>query len=493
MNKEKFRCHPSIIIENLGAIFIVLGLILINNIDDLGNILVGIRTAPSIGVLVGLIALIFGMALYVFIQYRIWYKTWISIDNNAIEIERNTINRKHKTYGIKNISNVNLEQNIFEQIIGTYKVKIDTDSLSTSNETDIKIVLKKEKAYTFKSEVMQLASKAKNNKEENANLSQALKREDYDIAYSVKDIFMHSFYALPISSIISFILLLVLAFVFLGAIDISENIIEIIVKSLGGLIAILIGIGTSATQGIVSFLKFFNFRAKRLDTKIIVSQGLLKKRTYEIPINRINAIKIVEPTISRFFNKQSIELVNVGAGDEKNEGAFLLLSKSKEDIDLLMKKLLPEFVTNTDENVKKQPKKALPIIVFHIMLFIVPLIIGYVIFMTLTNLGETVYLLSRLGVILIIAFLILTEIMNYLTVGLNVGDDYIAVASGSYKKITKLIKYDKIQYLRSKESPLSRLKKLQTYQLYILANSQNNINTTGLYERDLFDKIYERM
>jgi len=336
MNKEKFRCHPSIIIENLGAIFIVLALILINNIDDLGSILVGIKTAPSIGVLIGLIAIIFGMGLYVFIQYRIWFKTLISIDNNAIEIERNTINRKHKTYGIKNISNVNLEQNIFEQIIGTYKIKIDTDSLSTSNETDIKIVLSKEKALLFKADIMKLVSEAKGSSDENIDFAQTLKRKDYDIVYSVKDILFHSFYALPISSIISFLALLALVIVLLGFIDIPDNAIEIIIKSLGGLIAILIGIATSASQGVMSFLKFFDFRAKRLGNKVIISQGLLKKRTYEIPIDRINAIKIVEPAISRIFNKQSIELVNVGAGDEKDEGAFLLLSKPKEEIDMLM-------------------------------------------------------------------------------------------------------------------------------------------------------------
>ena len=72
----------------------------------------------------------------------VWAKTFITIEENTIVIQRNTINSKVNTFGIKNISNVNLEQNIFERIIGTYKkIKIDTDSLSTANSTDIEIVL----------------------------------------------------------------------------------------------------------------------------------------------------------------------------------------------------------------------------------------------------------------------------------------------------------------------------------------------------------------
>jgi len=127
------------------------------------------------------------------------------------------------------------------------------------------------------------------------------------------------------------------------------------------------------------------------------------------------------------------------------------------------------------------------------MMFLIPLIVGYIIFISLTDLNNNIYIWSGIGVMIVAIGAIFTEVLNYYTVGLNVGDDYIAVASGSYKKVTKLIKYDKIQYLKSNESPLSRLKKLQTYRLYILANSQNNVNTTGLYEREIFENIYERM
>ena len=58
-------------------------------------------------------------------------------------IERNTWNKKKNTIGLKNISNVNTEQNLLEMLLGTCKVKLDTNSMSTSDKTDVKIIFEK--------------------------------------------------------------------------------------------------------------------------------------------------------------------------------------------------------------------------------------------------------------------------------------------------------------------------------------------------------------
>ena len=101
--------------------------------------------------LVGLIILVID-AIY---NILVWRKTYISIDQGTIIIERNTINKKINTFGIKNIANINIEQNLFERIISTCKVKIDTDSLSTADQTDIEIVLKKNIADEFKRTILE--------------------------------------------------------------------------------------------------------------------------------------------------------------------------------------------------------------------------------------------------------------------------------------------------------------------------------------------------
>ena len=65
-------------------------------------------------------------------------------------------NKKKNTIGLKNISNVNTEQNLLEMLLGTCKVKLDTNSMSTSDKTDVKIILKKAEAEQFRLYVMKL-------------------------------------------------------------------------------------------------------------------------------------------------------------------------------------------------------------------------------------------------------------------------------------------------------------------------------------------------
>lgn len=66
-----------------------------------------------------------------------------------------------KTY----ISNVNTEQNLLERLLGTCKVKLDTNSMSTADQTDVKIVLKKADAEQLKGNIMKLMRQCKGEEE----------------------------------------------------------------------------------------------------------------------------------------------------------------------------------------------------------------------------------------------------------------------------------------------------------------------------------------
>ena len=142
MKEDKFRCHPSIIVEKTWWIISFLFFIMITDIDNVKDMVLRSDFINMILIFFGGVAFLLFILIY---NTFIWSKTFISIEENTIIVQRDTINSKINTYGIKNIANINLEQNIFERIIGTYKIKIDTDSLSTADTTDIEIVLSREK------------------------------------------------------------------------------------------------------------------------------------------------------------------------------------------------------------------------------------------------------------------------------------------------------------------------------------------------------------
>ena len=152
MKKEKFRCHPSIILEKTFVFVLLLIFIIIYNFDDVKKLIESGMT-KKIVINITIITIFIFVLIY---NIVIWKTTFISIENDTIVVKKNAIFYRKNTYGIKNISNINLEQNMLERMIGTYKIKIDTDSLSTANETDMKIILSKKKAQQFKNRVLQL-------------------------------------------------------------------------------------------------------------------------------------------------------------------------------------------------------------------------------------------------------------------------------------------------------------------------------------------------
>lgn len=148
---SRFRNHISIVLEQFGSFFYIILIMAVSgiaqNLETLKEadfqFLHTSETLAGAAVCLLVVLLLIGRNLFV------WAKTYISIQDNAIVIERNTINKRKHTIGIKNISNINTEQNLFEMLMGTCKVKLDTNSLSTADKTDVKIVLKKKAANQF--------------------------------------------------------------------------------------------------------------------------------------------------------------------------------------------------------------------------------------------------------------------------------------------------------------------------------------------------------
>ena len=147
----RFRNHISIIAEQTGglliAILIVLVPSLLENIDELME--TGLEFMDGKWLLVNLGLILFFLVI-IALQYAVWSKTYISLQDNAVVIERNTLNKKKNTIGIRNISNINTEQNLLRCSWARVKVKLDTNSRSTADSTDVKIVLKKADALAFK-------------------------------------------------------------------------------------------------------------------------------------------------------------------------------------------------------------------------------------------------------------------------------------------------------------------------------------------------------
>ena len=128
MNENrKFRNHISVVLEQtagvLAAIAVLVVTQLLEHLDEILKADLSFLTEKGALIVPGVILL---LAAAVIAQVLVWRKTYISIEDNAVVIEKGSVNKQKNTIGIRNISNINLEQNLIEMLFGTCKVKLDT-------------------------------------------------------------------------------------------------------------------------------------------------------------------------------------------------------------------------------------------------------------------------------------------------------------------------------------------------------------------------------
>ena len=88
---------------------------------------------------------------------------------------------------------------MLEMLLGTCKVKLDTNSMSTSDKTDVKIILKKAEAEQFRLYVMKLMQGQEGDFEEKYS------KEDKDhwaIQTNMGDIFTHGLFSVNLLSVL---------------------------------------------------------------------------------------------------------------------------------------------------------------------------------------------------------------------------------------------------------------------------------------------------
>ncbi len=497
METQRFRNHFSYIIEQIGGVILALFAFLfmesfssLNSIiEEVNEIQMSFEIITTILVIIAVMIIV--LAIIMFFPIRRWMKTWIIIDYDTITVERNTIRSVKNTVGIKNISNVNLTQNLFEMLIGTCKIQIDTNSFSTANSTDLKIILKKNKGEELRSYLNARVEEINTGKKiieqpqkENYNI-------DYDIKVTSKDILTNGFYSLNIFTIIALIFSLagfISGFILEG--DSNEG----FLVSIGGmnvLIIIILGTIWSITK---SFLKMYDFRVRRDENKLYINYGIYNKVDFAIPVDKINAIVIHQTFIARIFRKYSAEIVNVGLNDEEDkESAYFSFYCSKEQLKKHIDKVLPEFNEGLFEDVVKQPKS---IWIKNVISYIIKLLFMIVAAICIRDIFEIdgIYEMVEWAVVGILAVLLIIEmILNYIASGTLITDNLLGVKNCSYGTTYSLIKYNKIQYMEIKQNLLEKKLGIVKGELHILASMTQNTHEIPMMTEDKVEIIKNKL
>lgn len=520
IENKKFRCHCSIIIEKCGRIVGVVGFFVLANITEIARSMEDGSIDRAINKTGLLIACVFIAILTITLVISIinWRKTTIVIEEEAIIWEKNTLNKETLTIGIKNISSINIERNLFERIIGTAKLKIDTNSLSTAESTDVEYVFKYEDALMYKEHLEAKVKALSDEKEEfvqqayNPNDVMAnfenpiIQKNEQMVAEYISDgseIVKHCLYEVSVVGLV-----LGLAFIGVGIFALKLAL-EAEVTSLEEIlfaIVIIVSFTYATFKNIAGkYFNYYNLAVSRKGSRIYMKYGMFKIKEYVIPIEKINAIHIKQSLIGRIAGKYNVSMECVGVGDEQNETAQLTLSLSMDEIISRLSILLPEYNVQQVERIELIEKKA----ICHkltrfawITFFVVCLNVGIIIAMNtidefiITMEDIEIFIVEAIVVVLIYVFAAINMFLQMKTEAVGYGETHLIVATGSISRDIVMTSYDKMQYVTSKKSPISIFTGLTLSYMHILAGPMNQTKSIPYISEQqlevLTDKMYRR-
>ena len=488
-NSMRFRNHPSIILENsLKTIGTIVFVFLLNFLSEIGGN--GIQFAD---VLFLLVFLVIAIGLIIGVHTIIWSRTYIIVEDNTLIVERNTLNKKRNTIGLKTISNVNLEQNLLEMLLRTCKVKLDTNSLSTADQTDVNIVLKKVEAENFRSIVL---AKAEGQDENILCEKDAVQIQTEEIPNAecttiigdLGDIILHGLFSIHISVLILFLIMVVVQIGLLDSMSL-DNIEEDLPELIGSFFATMWfswGIGWSILK---EFFKYLNFRIERKKDKIFLNYGLFKKIAYSVPVDKINGIRLTQTPIARVAKRYMVEIINVGMDDNENEANTFFLPYSKvEQIKEQLHLLIPEFDGALEIKEEKQPKEIWLLSIPWLILYFILCVATYRLvgqYTSDTFMKNSVWFVA----IALLVCRIIYKAAGFITKGIKVDKKFLKIVDGSFTKRMLFVKYDKIQYVTGKQCIIAKYFKIQKGTISLLASMKNRMHTLPYFKETDMEQL----
>lgn len=476
------------------------------------------------------------LILFAVLDIGQWRKTLITIDATSVTIDKHTLfNKKKITIGIRNISNINLEQSVAETLFGVKKVKFDTNTLSLADATDVTLVLKAAQAEELKAGLMErydeLNGAASGERSAGAEaaagsvqvetsgsaqadiksvpgdpgaggqraaaavqISAAGARRDAQPVVtsetSLSDICIHGLLSINLSS-----MGVILVAVGTAILMIGDSLSNATAKSLADILVsvFLVFIITmfGLSDVIKNFIRYYGLGAVRSRGHIYLKYGLFKRVSYTVPVDKIGAVQIVQNPLARICRRYSVQIINVGMGDEgDSQESTIILYCSRGTLREKMEKLLPEYVYLCDAKPARQP--AAVWFLYGIRL-ILAAAASAVLYLAVQAFRPKYGLIILVTLALVFAAYAGCQVLAYLTQGTDFLQGEVILSKGIGKKTLSGVRYDNIQYVKLKENPVAAKARMVHGVLYLLASVGNIAQDLSYVPADQAEKLLTKI
>lgn len=437
------RGNPFIIFENFLKNFGLLLLALIFTIFKGPGFIKDNITILIIAMLSPVSALI----KYLFTKY--------SIDDEKMTISSGLFVKKTMEIPLKNITTVDMTQNLLFQLFHVYKIKADNASLSgpDANQAELVLVLKQESAYYVKSLLESRTTEAAGQLTADAGAVQkpVIKSSlsDFILLGTLKSKFVY------------FLAIITALFGGGGYInryiskelkisEYTERFMNYVNPAVALIIILLTAYIISLLASIfVTAVKYYDYSVIDRGDALFLQYGLFTKKSYTLMKEKISGVNVKQPLLMRFLGYCSVEVYLIGYGDQSDgnnkEISLIYPIAKRSEVGSVLEKLFPEMSFRFEYHSKHKGTLHYFFLCFR-MAFAVVLPAGILIFLRLGNhLSLPVMIGAIAGGLAFLLFMCISVYLEYCNTGINQGHNCVAVRKGGLSLDMIFIKTEKLE------------------------------------------------
>lgn len=318
--------------------------------------------------------------IYILISGIIQWKRFVYwVEDDELRIEHGLFVKKKRYIPIERIQSLDETEGILHRPFGLVLVKVETASSggATSNKAEAELTaITREQAKQLKKELM----RRKEQMDEETEVELEAPAPKPFFVMNPQELFVMASTSGGGGIVIATVFAFLSQFEELIPYEVVYGRIGGIIESASLLISILVIlglIGAWAASLVITMFRYANYRVTQVDRDLIIESGLLEKKQWTIPMDRIQAIRMVKSPIRAPFGFVTVILES--AGNVKMDSlmpgfALFPIVKEKQAVELV-RHLFPQV--SLDTQVQSLPKEVrIRYVIRMVLLTIIPIIVA---------------------------------------------------------------------------------------------------------------------
>ncbi|QPC48182.1 PH domain-containing protein [Mangrovibacillus cuniculi] len=320
--------------------------------------------------------------IYILISGIIQWKRFVYwVEEDELRIEHGLFVKKKRYIPVERIQSLDETEGLLHRSFGLVLVKVETASSggAIANKAEAELTaITREQAKQLKKELMR--RKEKIEEESEVEVEVEVPKPKPFFVMNPQELFIMASTSGGIGIVIATVFAFLSQFEELIPYEVVYERIGGIIQSATLLISILVLFGLFsawAASVVITMFRYANYRVTQVDRDLIIESGLLEKKQWTIPMDRIQAIRMVKSPIRAPFGFVTVILES--AGNVKMDSlmpgfALFPIVKEKQAVELV-RHLFPQV--SLDTQVQSLPKEVrIRYIIRMVLLTLIPIIVA---------------------------------------------------------------------------------------------------------------------